>query len=175
MRQLTVLLVIAGLLLGSSAMAQWGYGMRYADEAYQGFRLNLGWAKPGTLDGALVYGGGYIWKDGLGTVNYLRSEGVDLWTLEYSYLLRGQDDPSLYYGAGVGWANASWDEGVNASQTLRSTSDSSIIWNLVVGKEFGAENQFGKNSWFVEGRYCFGSSIGGSDVDGLRIVGGYRF
>ena len=165
MNKVVVLLVVLCLGLSSVAMAQGGYGGSYSDEAYQGFRAHLGFAWPGDLDSALVYGGDYIWRHGLATVNILNSEDITLWTLEYSYLLRGQDDPSLYYGGGLGWASAS-----------NGDTDTGVLWNVLLGKEFGGQNgTIGKHSWFVEARYNLGSDVGHLNVDGLRVVGGYRF
>ena len=160
MNKVVVLLVVLCLGLSSVAMAAGSYGGSYSDEAYQGFRAHVGFAWPGDLSSTVVWGGDYIWKHGLATVNILNSDDITLWTLEYSYLLRGQDDPSLYYGGGVGWASASGTH-----------TDTSVLWNLVLGKEVGGKNGvIGKNSWFAEARYNLGS-----DFDGLRVVGGYRF
>jgi hypothetical protein len=165
MNKVVVLLVVLCLGLSSVAMAAGGYGGSYSDEAYQGFRAHLGYAWPGDLDSTIVYGGDYIWKSGLATVNVLNSDSTSLWTVEYSYLLRGQDDPSLYYGGGVGWASAS-----------NGGTDTGVLWNILLGKEFGGENgEIAKNSWFLEARYNLGSDLDGLDVDGLRVVGGWRF
>jgi len=179
MSKVVVLLVVLCLGLTSVAMAagSFGYGTGYSDEAFQGFRAHLGIAWPGDLDSTMVYGGDYIWKSGLATLNFLNSDSVDVWSLEYSYLLRGQDDPSLYYGGGIGGASASGGGSVSADALAEgSSSDTSLLWNIVVGKEFGGQKgEVGSNSWFLEARYNLGSDLRGGDIDGLRVVAGWRF
>jgi len=171
--------MIAGLLTtGMVAAQQYGYGKAYAQEAYEGVRAHVGLALPGDLDGTVVYGADYIRQDLLGTVNYFSSDMSDedgqakaqVWSFEGSYLLRAEDDPGMYYGAGLGWVFADWD-GPGAG----SGNESSLIWNLVVGKEFYREGAFGEPGAFVEARYNLGTDLGEADVDGLRLVGGWRF
>lgn len=192
MRSFTVLLVVAALTVSGAALAQYGYGYGEMppDEAYEGFRVHAGWISPNDLDDDLTYGADYIWRNALLSVNLSRcatvigtgdssgSTAVDLWSVEASYLLRGQADPGLYYGAGLGWCKADWDSPIlptSISPSGAGGDDDSLIWNVVLGKEFAAPEQFGEPAWFLEARYSFGSKIGEGNVDGLRVVTGYRF
>lgn len=186
MKVLLCTLVILGLLSAGAAFAQgyygYGYGDEYADEAYRAFRVQVGWAEPGDLDSCAVFGASHIWKNALLTVNYLKSDETlvggrveaKIWSIEGSYLWRAKTDPTMYYGGGYGWLRSDADfTPVEGAST--SVDDNSGVWNLVVGKEFPREGEFGKPAIFAEARWNFGTSIRFSDVNGPRVVVGWRF
>jgi hypothetical protein len=169
MRKLNMVVAVIAILALSAgaALAQYGgsYGGMYDEDIFEGFRVHAGWAWPGDLDDEVVYGADYIWRSLLLTGNYIAADGdIDVWTAELSYLLRGQEDPGLYYGAGGGWA---W--------VGNGGDDDSIIFNVVIGKEFYSPGQLGQPAWFLEARYNFGSDFDPGDIDGLRVVGGFHF
>ena len=159
MRTLLPLLVLVALLGGSLALA----GPN--DDPFTGFRVHAGWVVTNKeIDNAPVYGGDFIMEQALGTVNFVQADDGDVWTFEGSYLWRAQNDPSLYYGAGAGLA------------TAPENSDSALIFNAVIGKEFQPKDSFGGNVPFVEARYTLGSDTQMDvNIDGLRLVAGWRF
>jgi hypothetical protein len=176
-RALLVLLVLGLLALSTAVFAAGGYGSQYAKQAYQGVRVQAGWAKPTDVNSALVWGASYIWKNALLSVNYFDADAdnispsvsVKSLSVEGSYLWRAQVDPSLYYG--LGWGLAFTDAGKNTT---------SGMWNLVLGKEFNSGKNFGKPGLFVEGRWNLGGrfsipATGDPSLDGPRIQLGWKF
>jgi hypothetical protein len=182
-RALITLLALGLLALSCAAFADGGgYGSQYSTTAYQGIRVQAGWAKPTDVDSALIWGASYIWKQALLSVNYFDADAslphagsVQALSVEGTYLWRPSSDPSWYYGAGYGLVFA--DAGENTT---------SGMWNLVVGKEFNSGKDFGKPGLFVEGRWNLGShfdtprseATGASldpSLDGPRIQVGWQF
>lgn len=163
MKQLTIALVVLSLLAAGAVLAQ------PADD-YMGYRVHLGVISTSAFADDWLYGLDYIWDSGLATLNLFTLEDDLSLSVEVSYLLPLTDDPSFYAGVGGGWANVQFRDPV----TTQVTTDDSIIWHLVVGKEFYPKD-WGEAAVFVEARYEFGSQLGNTDIDGLRLVAGYRF
>lgn len=191
MRHLMIAVLLLGLLtLGTAVFAADEYGSEYSQKAYQGVRAQVGWADPGDLDSAFIWGASYIWKNALLSANYFTSniDEIDgdakVLSLEASYIWRCKKDPGLYYGLGYGLARAdvSWDS-VSASQTEDDEGGSDTqtkgMWNIVVGKEFNSPKQFGKPGMFAELRWNLGSKFsaedGSGDIDGARLLLGWKF
>jgi hypothetical protein len=184
MRQTLIVLLVLGLLaLGTAAFAQHGYGEQYAQKAYQGPRVQVGWAAPGDVDNSFIWGGSYIWKNALLSANYLTGDvklaavpggSTKVISLEASYIWRAKTDPGLYFGAGYGMAWA------DTSDTPGGENDSHGLWNVVVGKDFNSRKEFGKPGLFAEARWNFGSSVDftkavSGDLNGVRVQVGWKF
>lgn len=157
----TLLPIVALMALLSTSLAFAGPN----DDPFTGFRIHAGWVVTNReIDNAPVYGGDLIMENALGTVNFVQGEDLEVWTFEGSYLWRPDQDPSLYYGAGIGYA------------TAPETSDDAMLFNAVIGKEFQPKDKFGGNVPFVEARYTAGSDTQMEiNIDGLRLVAGWRF
>ena len=159
MKTLLPILVIVGLLVATVAMAA-------PADPLAGIRVHAGYVKPLDFDGSLVYGADYIWKNALATVNYFAPDDSEdnFWTLEGSYIWRPKTDLSWYYGAGLGVA------------ITTSSSESGLIWNGVVGKEFWMNGKDHGGVPYAEARYTLGSTSNLDDnIDGLRVTVGWRF
>lgn len=198
-----VLLLLLFCLLGLSG-AVWGEeSASYPTSAYQGFRVHGGWGWPADEGQQAVWGADYIWKHALVTANYAQSDRQPLefsppitganysvrdkfWSVEASYLWRPAGDPTVYAGGGWGWVRLERDEAVtivvpDAPTTHRKRRSNAGIGNLVVGKEFPRENEFGRSAFFVEARYNFLAEPRDEewdlkvDLKGPRLVLGWRF
>ncbi len=169
-KTLTLIIVAALLASGAAALAQ-GYGSQYAIEAYEGPRVHVGWVDPSDVDSTVIYGASYIWQKALVSANYFSDDlanaagSAKVITVEASYLLRAEVDPGLYYGAGYGFSRAD-------ANGAKSTNG---LWNLVIGKEFNSAAEFGKPGLFLEGRWTLGSRIPGGNINGPRVVVGWKF
>ena len=172
MKQTLAILIVLGLLaLGTAAFAQGEYGSEYAVKAFEGPRVQVGWVDPNDVDSTALYGASYIWQNALLSANYFSAdltnaaETAKVISLEASYLWRAMADPGLYYGGGYGLSRA--DIGGNTA--------THGLWNVLVGKEFNSTKEFGKPGMFLEGRWNFGSSIEGGNINGPRVVLGWKF
>lgn len=161
MKQLIVAVVTLSLLVTGAALAQ------PADD-YTGYRVHAGVISTSAFSDDWMYGLDYLWDTGLATLNFFTLQDDLSLSVEASYLLPFIDYPSFYAGVGGGWANVQFRDPV----TTQVTTDDSLIWHIVAGKEFYTE---GKANLFVEARYEFGSELGNTDIDGLRLVAGCQF
>lgn len=183
MRSLFPILIAVGILAAGLA---WAGPLDPADELYEGARLHVGWVNPAHFDSTLVYGADYLWKNALVTANFFATDGevsgfdVDLtvWTIEGSYLLRPESDPGMYYGAGVGYVSHAFDV-----VGFGSTTEGTVLYNVVLGKEFHESDRFGGGVPYVEVRYNFDFGAASLDdirlpvsgIDGFRLTAGWRF
>ncbi len=180
MRKTFAIVVILGLLaLGSAVFAQGGYGSEYATQAFQGPRAHVGWVDPGDVDSTVIIGASYIWQNALLSANYFKSDVTNfpgvvakMFSLEASYIWRAETDPGLYYGGGYGFAYA------DISGPGGPETDTTGMWNIVIGKEFNSPEEFGEPGLFVEARWNLATRLTfdvEGDINGPRVVAGWKF
>ncbi len=171
MHRVTVVVVVAALVLASTA------AFAQMDEDYSAFRAKLGVMELGEADVEFGLGVDYEASNWMLSLDWMEAESgpvtEEVWGLNASYLLRQDENPGTYYGAGVGYYQ------YDVSAPGGSADDGSIGFEVLGGLSFGEADAGQLPPWFAEFRYLLGTDFEiddtGGDIDGWKLFIGRRF